>query len=89
MGAEMGKQPGFQVLSHPAADWARFNSAMFFASGAASVEELLQQLSRGARVLAQRARATDECGRVLTAATPGFRRAVAFKGVASAAPSLQ
>jgi hypothetical protein len=139
---------------------------MFFASGAASVEELLEQLSRGAHVLggtAVEARRhgdwfvvaaevdwfangrhqvaedllfkrpealpelgqncsrpefvvaafaeevivasadgayslsglvpPDECGRVLTAATPGFRRAVAFKSlrasVASAAPSLQ
>jgi len=48
----MGKQPDIQVLSRPAAEWARSNAAMFFASGAASVEELLEQLSRGARVLA-------------------------------------
>ena len=162
----MGKQPDIQVLSHPAAEWARSNAAMFFASGAASMEELLEQLSRGARVLAGTAVETtrhgdwfvvaaqvdwfangrhqvsedllfkrpeafpelgqnctrpefvvaafaeevivaspdgayslsglvppDECGRVLTAATPDFRRVVAFKGlhasVAGAAPSLQ
>ena len=162
----MRKQPDIQVLSHPAAEWARSNAAMFFASGAASVEELLEQLSRGARVLAgtavemtrhgdwfvvaaqvdwfangrhqvsenllfKRPEAfpelgqnctrpefvvaafaeqvivaspdgayslsglvqPDECGRVLTAATPDFRRAVAFKGlhasVAGAAPSFR
>ena len=47
----MGKQPNIQVLSHPAAEWARSNAGMFFRSGAASIEELLEQLSRGARVL--------------------------------------
>lgn len=47
----MGKQPDIQVLSHPASEWARSNPAMFFASGAASMEEMLEQLSRGARVL--------------------------------------
>jgi hypothetical protein len=150
----MGIQPNIQVLSHPATAWARSNAVLFFASGAASVEELLEQLSRGARVLGGTAVETkrlgdwfivaaqvdwfangrhpvsedllfkrpeafpelgqnctrpefvvaafaeevvvanpdgayslsglvqpDECGRVLTAATPGFKRAVAFKGL--------
>jgi hypothetical protein len=44
----MGKQPNIQVLSNPAAEWARSNAGMFFTSGAASIEELLEQLSRGA-----------------------------------------
>ena len=166
MGGKMDKHSDIQVLSHPAAEWARSNAVMFFASGAASMEEISEQLSRGARILggtAVEARRhgdwfvvaaqvdwfangrhqvsddllfkrpeafpelgqnctrpefvvaafaeevivagpdgayslnglvpPDECSRVLTAATPGFRRAVAFKGlrasVASAAPSSQ
>ena len=162
----MGKQPDIRVLPRPASEWARSHAAMFFASGAASVEELLEQLSRGARVLSGTAVETarhgdwfvvaakvdwfangrhqvsedllfkrpeafpelgqnctrpefvvatfaeevivasadgayslsglvspEECRRVLTAATPEFRRAVAFKGlhasVAGAGPRLQ
>jgi len=150
----MGKQPNIQILSHPAAEWARSNAVMFFASGAASMDELLEQLSRGARVLGGTAVETkrhgdwfmvasqvdwfangrhrvsegllfkrpeafpelgqnctrpefvvaafaeevvvagpdgayslsglvppDECGSILTAAAPGFKRAVAFKGL--------